>query len=71
MRRNERFLIATACLHLAAKVEECPKHITHIIRHCLMQRHRSSRTEYKRIAEDTTARLCEPLKDEVLQVRGC
>lgn len=34
MRKNDRFLITAACLHLGAKVQECPKSVKDIIREC-------------------------------------
>jgi cyclin T len=34
MKKNDRFLIASACLHLAAKVQEAPKSIKDVIHAC-------------------------------------
>mmetsp|Transcript_35507 Transcript_35507/g.104976 ORF Transcript_35507/g.104976 Transcript_35507/m.104976 type:complete len:368 (-) Transcript_35507:56-1159(-) len=39
MKRNDRFVIATASLHLAAKIQEAPKSIRDVVRECDRTRH--------------------------------
>ena len=63
MRKNDRFLIAAACLHLAAKVQEAPKSIKDVIREC--DAFRFNGNQRKQLECNDPAKM-EERKEEVL-----
>ncbi|KAG2447649.1 hypothetical protein HYH02_007567 [Chlamydomonas schloesseri] len=64
MKRNDRFLIATACLFLAAKVEEAPRLLKNVISE--VERVRHSKDPVKQRELDDPAKM-ERYREEVLQ----
>ncbi|KAG1656315.1 hypothetical protein FOA52_006646, partial [Chlamydomonas sp. UWO 241] len=52
MKRNDRFVIAAASLHLAAKIQEAPKPIREIVRECERVRHARDENLQRMLAGD-------------------
>lgn len=49
MQRNDRFIVACACLFLAAKVEDCPKALNDVAYQCYKQRSVMTRSQYNQV----------------------
>ncbi|CAD7697480.1 unnamed protein product [Ostreobium quekettii] len=51
MRRNDRFLVATACLYLGSKMEDRPKNVKDVITACFVKRFGSDSERVRRLKD--------------------
>jgi len=65
MKRNDRFVVATACLLLACKVEECQRRVQKVLEMCYSVRYKMDLNDVKSAFQDNT-KVYQMLKENVL-----
>eukprot|EP00873_Tetraselmis_striata_P002946 jgi/Tetstr1/423210/TSEL_001330.t1 len=65
MKRNDRFIVATACLFLACKVEECLRRVQKVLEMCYSVRYKMDLNDVRTVFQDNK-NVFEMLRENVL-----
>mmetsp|Transcript_603 Transcript_603/g.1807 ORF Transcript_603/g.1807 Transcript_603/m.1807 type:complete len:192 (-) Transcript_603:217-792(-) len=65
MKANDRFIVATACLFLACKVEECLRRVQKVLEMCYSVRYKMDITAVRQVFQNNPA-MFDMLRDNVL-----